>query len=99
MKISNDQNNIANISATVLFFLGVLILLKIGFVQWVLWNSVIYFFIIKDEKFVESFMPAPGMNFIPVYGYLWMMTILMPIIVLLSYLAARASGYSNDYDD
>ena len=99
MKISSEQNNIANIASTILFFLGVLILLKIGFVQWVLWNSIIYLFIIRDEKFVESFMPTPGMNFIPVYGYLWMMTILMPIIVLLSYLAARASGYSNDYDD
>lgn len=98
MKISNANNFIADVVATVLFFIGVTICLKIGFVQWVMWCTFLWLFILRDEEFINSIMPMPDMNFTPIYLVMWMMSVLMPIIVIMTYLASRLSGY-RDYDD
>lgn len=98
MKISNANNFIADVVSTVLFFIGITICLKIGFVQWIMWCTVLWLFILRDEEFINSIMPVPDMRFTPIYLVMWMMSVLMPIIVIMTYLASRLSGY-RDYDD
>lgn len=99
MKISSKGNVVLDLISVFLFFIGVLIFLKIGFSQWIIWCSILFFFIAKDERFIKSITPDPNLKNFPIYGIIWAMTLLMPVIVILTYIGTRFSGYSQDYDD
>ncbi len=99
MKISNEQENLLNIITAVLFFLGIIIFLKIGFVNWIIICSILYFFIIKDEEFMKNIIPPTELSSFPVYGIMWFASILMPIVLALMYFGSRLSGYSQEDDD
>ena len=96
MKLSNAESNAANIITTILFLVGILIFLKIGFVQWIIYCSIFFFFIAKDEEFVNNLMPSPELKLPQVYIFIWLMTLLIPIVVILTYWAGKVAGYSSE---
>ena len=99
MKLSNEQENILNIITTILFFLGIILFLKIGFINWIIFCSIIYFFIVKDEKFIATFYsPEEPLTF-PTYGIIWFVAILMPIVLILMYLGGKITENSQGDDD
>jgi hypothetical protein len=99
MKLSNDDELISNIFLTILFFLGTIILLKIGFIYWIICCSIVYFFIVSDNKFINFISPAEEFQDNSYYILLWFLALLMPIALFLMYISARASGYSKDNHD
>lgn len=98
MKISSEET-VANIITAFLFVLGIIIYLKIGFINWILICSAIYFFIIKDKKFMETIIPSNEFANVPIYGMIWFTTILMPVVLLLMYLGSRLTGHIQEEDD
>lgn len=98
MKISNE-NIVANVFASILFLAGILILLKIGFVNWILWSSILFFFIAKDQKFINSINPKYELKNLSLYFLLWFVAILMPITVFLMWLSVKTSNYRSIDDD
>lgn len=96
MKLSNDSNIIANIFITLLFLLGTMILLKIGIYHWIIWCNILYFLIIRDERFIQMINIEEYEKDVHTYAILWIFSLIMPVTLLLMYLSARAAGYSID---
>jgi hypothetical protein len=96
MKLSNDSNIIANIFITLLFLLGTMILLKIGIYHWIICCNILYFIIIRDERFIQMINIEEYEKDVHTYAILWIFSLIMPITLLLMYLSARITGYSID---
>jgi hypothetical protein len=96
MKLSNDANIISNIFITLLFLLGIMILLKVGVYHWIVWCHILYFSIIRDENFIEMIKLNEPEQDIYTYALLWIFSLIMPVTLLLMYLLARFTGYSMD---
>jgi len=98
MKISNE-NIIANVLASILFLAGVLILIKIGFVNWLIFNSILFFFVAKDQNFINYIFPKYELKNSSLYLMLWFLSITMPITIFLIWFSVKASGYSSIDDE
>ena len=83
-----------------LFLAGLFIYMKVGFVQWIIFCSLMYFYVLQDNNFKKIIIPDwaeinPG----PIFGIFWIITILFPIGMFLTYISTKFTGYSEDYDD
>lgn len=91
MKISNE-NFLVNIFASLLFLAGILILFKIGFVQWIICCSILFFLICQDREFLKSISDQDLENS-AIYFVLWFLTIIAPIYMFLAWMYIKISGY------
>lgn len=99
MKLSNDRNIIANIFITLLFFLGLLLLIKVGIYNWIFLCHFLYFALIRDDRFINMINLDELEKDIFIYAILWFICLIMPFTLILMYVTARITGYSMEDDE